>query len=66
MGTFFLFKLIPIEYHYNGQKQLSSLYITYTLLMQAQDALNEEPLDDGQAAEVLLIWTRMSYLIEQQ
>jgi|TARA_B100000482_G_C12566753_1_gene282282 hypothetical protein len=34
--------------------------------MQAQDALNEEPLDDGQAAEVLLIWTRMSYLIEQQ
>ena len=66
MGTFFLFKLIPIEQHFNGQKQLSSLYITYTLLMQAQDALNEEPLDDGQAAEVLLIWTRMSYLIEQQ
>ena len=50
----------------NGKRQFSSIYITYTLLMQAQDALNEEPLDDGQAAEVLLIWTRMSYLIEQQ
>ena len=37
----------------NGQKQFSSLYITYTLLMEAQDNLNEEQLDDGQAAEVL-------------
>ena len=35
------------------QKHISSIYITYTLLMQAQEALNEEQLDDGQAAEVL-------------
>ena len=38
---------------YNGQKQFSSTYITYTLLMQAQEALNEDALDDEQDAEVL-------------
>ena len=38
---------------FNGQKQFSSIYITYTPLMQAQEAMNEEQLDDGQAAEVL-------------
>ncbi len=37
----------------NGQKQFSSICITYTLLMEAQGNLNEEQLDDGQAAEVL-------------
>ena len=37
----------------NGQKQFSSIYITYTLLMEAQDNLNEEQLDDGQAAQIL-------------
>jgi len=37
----------------NGQKQFSSIYITYTLLMEAQGNLNEEQLDDEQAAEVL-------------
>jgi len=29
------------------------IYITYTLLMEAQDNLNEEQLDDGQAAQIL-------------
>ena len=49
-------KLTAIGYKssiFNGQKQFSSIYITYTLLMEAQGNLNEEALDDGQAAEVL-------------
>jgi len=29
------------------------IYITYTLIMEAQDNLNEEQLDDGQAAQIL-------------
>ena len=37
--------------HY-GQKQLSSIYITYTLLMQAQEALNEDARVDEQFPEV--------------
>ena len=36
----------------NGQKQFSSIYITYTLLMQAQEALNEDTLVDEQPPEV--------------
>ena len=54
MRTFFP-KLTAIAYPfsiYNGQKQFSSIYITYTLLMQSQEALNEEPLVDGQDPEV--------------
>jgi len=39
--------------HFKRQKQFSSIYITYTLLMEAQDNLNEEQLDDGQAAQIL-------------
>ena len=39
--------------HLTVKNKLSSLYITYTLLMQAQDGLNEELLDDGQAARIL-------------
>ena len=49
-------KLTAIGYKssiFNGQKQFSSIYITYTLLMEAQDNLNEEQLDDGQAAQIL-------------
>ena len=49
-------KLASIGYPsliFNGKKQFSSIYITYTLLMEAQGNLNEEQLDDGQAAEVL-------------
>ena len=38
---------------FNGQKQFSSIYITYTLLMKAQEALNEEVPDDRQAAQIL-------------
>ena len=49
-------KLTAIGYKssiFNGQKQFSSIYITYTLLMEAQEALNEEALDDRQAAQIL-------------
>ena len=38
---------------FNGKKQFSSIYITYTLLMEAQGNLNEEALDDGQGAQIL-------------
>ena len=37
---------------FNGQKQFSSIYITYTLPMQAQEALNEDALVDEQPPEV--------------
>ena len=48
-------KLTAIGYPssiFNGQKQFSSIYITYTLLMQAQEALNEDALVDGQLPEI--------------
>ena len=36
----------------NGKRHFSLIYITYTLLMQAQEALNEDALVDGQDPEV--------------
>ena len=43
----------PIANNLDGQKQFASIYITYTLLMEAQVALNEDALDDGLAAQIL-------------
>jgi hypothetical protein len=42
-----------ISSNFNGKRQFSSIYITYTLLMQAQEALNEDALVEGQVAEIL-------------
>ena len=49
-------KLASIGYPsliFNGKKQFSSIYITYTHLMQAQEALNEDAHVEGQVAEIL-------------
>ena len=48
-------KLTAIAYTFSiftTQKQFSSIYITYTLLIQAQEALNEDALVDEQPPEI--------------
>ena len=37
------------------KNKFSSIYITYTLLMEAREALNEGAADDGQVAKSWLI-----------